>query len=77
MSGFLDFAAGLLCVGAGLYLLQTQPADSNSLFGPLLHGMGVYFIGKGIFVWRAAHLSVQANKHLAALVAANMPEKHE
>ena len=35
---------------AGLWLLTTQPADSNSIFGPLLHAMGLYFIAKGLYM---------------------------
>lgn len=38
------------CIVGGLWMLLTQPADSSSIFGPLLHGIGLYCIGKGIFV---------------------------
>lgn len=46
----LAVISSLGCIGAGLWLLQTEPADSNSIFGPLLHGMGLYFVAKGFFV---------------------------
>lgn len=68
MGKFLDIAAAVLCIGAGLYLLQTEPADAHSLFGPLLHGMGVYFIGKGLFVARATHLESASRDRLTQLV---------
>lgn len=38
------------CIIGGLWMLFTEPANSNSIFGPLLHGVGLYCIGKGIYV---------------------------
>ena len=53
--------AGAICVTAGAYLLQyntTDEAAGTSWFEVIGHGMGIYFIGKGIFVaaalWRYA-----------------------
>jgi hypothetical protein len=43
--------AGLICAGAGVYLLQWESAGSEAnWFEAVAHGMGIYFIGKGIFV---------------------------
>lgn len=41
--------AGLVCVAAGVYLILLQPAVEESLIGAIAHGLGVYFVGKGIF----------------------------
>lgn len=38
------------CIIGGVWMLLTQPADSNSIFGPLLHGIGLYCIGKGLWI---------------------------
>lgn len=42
--------AALVCIGAGLYLLATQAVADNSFLEVLAHGIGIYFIGKGLFV---------------------------
>jgi len=41
--------AGVVCIGAGVYLLLLQPAVKESLIGAIAHGLGAYFVGKGIF----------------------------
>lgn len=46
-------------IAAGLWLLTTQPADSQSLFGPLMHAMGLYFIARGL--WMGPSLVAQAD----------------
>ena len=47
----LTAVVGLFCVGAGVYLLGSQTVGPNSYLELLAHGMGLYFIGKGLFVW--------------------------
>ena len=42
--------AALICVGAGVYMLLTKTEAQNSVFDVFLHGIGAYFIGKGIFI---------------------------
>jgi hypothetical protein len=45
-------AAGVVCIGAGLYMLSIESASSDpTVFEAMAHGIGIYFIGKGIFVW--------------------------
>jgi len=83
--GFLDWAAAALCVFAGLYLLSRGSADipggGQSWFEALGHGIGIYFLGKGVFVGRSAYLAgVQAERlrqlvELAAL-GRQEPEVH-
>jgi hypothetical protein len=62
-----DLAAGLICIGAGIYLLQTQAAEP-SIIETLMHGIGVYFIGKGLFVIRAGMLAAKQVVSLERLV---------
>jgi hypothetical protein len=59
--------AGLICIAAGVYLLQTQAADENSLLEVIMHGMGIYFIGKGIFVWLSLNAQVNMAQSLRSL----------
>lgn len=49
----LGFIGGLLCVVAGLYLFSSQTADSNSYLQTIAHGIGLYFMGKGLYVVQA------------------------
>jgi len=53
---WLDVLAALLMMGAGAYLLTTNTVAENSIFNALLHGLGAYMIGKGIYCARALHL---------------------
>jgi hypothetical protein len=50
----LGWLGALVCVGAGVYLLQWQSASDTaeqvSWFTTIGHGIGIYFIGKGLFV---------------------------
>jgi len=50
--------SGGLCVAAGIYLLTKSSApitlgeqEGQSWLEVIAHGIGIYFIGKGIFVW--------------------------
>ncbi|MES2360097.1 MAG: hypothetical protein V4529_17280 [Gemmatimonadota bacterium] len=73
----LDYAAAIICVAAGVYLLQYNAAVSvggTSWFQIIGHGMGIYFIGKGIFVARSTRLQAQARDRLAQLVSLQTEE---
>lgn len=66
----VDVAAALLAIGAGLYLLQSNSvstADGTSWFQVIAHGMGIYFIAKGLFMMRAAWFSSRSVDHLKYL----------
>jgi hypothetical protein len=54
----------LICIGAGLYLLSAQTVADDSFLEVIAHGMGVYFIGKGLFIWA---LLDRQDEHLVAL----------
>jgi hypothetical protein len=60
----LSAGAAILCVAAGVYLLSKNSIPvtvgaktGQSWFEIIAHGMGIYFIGKGLFV--LANLSQQ------------------
>ena len=67
MGRFIDIAASVICIGAGLYLLSTESAADNSIFNPLLHGIGAYFVAKGLFVARSTHLAAESRTLLGRL----------
>ena len=49
--------AALIAIGAGIYLLISHAVASDSIFNPLLHGAGAYFIARGIFMgWSGARM---------------------
>lgn len=50
--------SGGLCVAAGIYLLTKNSApiplgdqEGQSWLEVIAHGIGIYFLGKGVFVW--------------------------
>lgn len=55
----LDVIPALASVGAGLYMLSSQTVSSDSIFNVFLHGIGVYFIAKGIYMARTSYLQAE------------------
>lgn len=53
LTKFSGLASGAICILAGLYLLTSQTELENSYLEVLAHGLGLYFIGKGIYVGAA------------------------
>lgn len=53
----LDVAAGIISLGAGAYLIGTNAASANSIFNPLLHGIGAYILARGL--WMLTHAGKQ------------------
>jgi hypothetical protein len=41
---------GIVCIIAGLYLLGSQTQDASSYLQTIAHGIGIYFVGKGLYV---------------------------
>lgn len=56
---WLDGIAALIAVGAGVYLLLTDTVASDSYIAVIGHGMGAYFVAKGIFIGRSLHLQAR------------------
>jgi len=78
MGRLIGLASAVICVFAGIYLLQynevsTSIGGGTSWFQIIGHGMGIYFIGKGLFVARSTWLAEDQAKHLAALVKLATP----
>lgn len=72
MGRLIDLLAGLICVGAGIYLLRYNAAaivgfKGTSWFQIIGHGMGIYFIGKGIFGARSNILAASQKEQLKYL----------
>jgi hypothetical protein len=42
--------AGLVAVGAGIYLLSRQSASGDTWLEVVAHGVGIYFIARGLFM---------------------------
>jgi hypothetical protein len=64
MGRLLDVAAAITAVAAGLYLLQFSSPGASSWFEVIGHGMGAYFIAKGVFILRSTHLAARAADRL-------------
>jgi hypothetical protein len=68
-----DVIPALGAIAAGIYLLQYQSGGDSvtgtSWFEIIGHGMGIYFIAKGLFIGRTTYLQVDARNKLAELVA--------
>jgi len=61
---------GLFCIFAGLYLATLKAAASNSLIQYIANGMGVYFIGKGIYI---ISFSIQVNNFKKIFIKDSSP----
>jgi hypothetical protein len=73
MGRIVDIASCLICIGAGVYLLQYNAATGGDVAGTswfqiIGHGMGIYFIGKGLFIARSTHLEAEQADRLKQLV---------
>lgn len=75
MGRLIGYLSAGICVFAGIYLLQYNAVDTSAFGGAgtswfqiIGHGMGIYFIGKGLFVARTTHLEADAADRLDKLV---------
>ena len=50
MTKLAAIGAAAFCGFAGVYLLSVQAAAPDSILETIAHGLGIYMIGKGIFV---------------------------
>lgn len=84
MGKLVDVAGAILCIGAGIYLLQYHAAGDSTTgtnwFEILGHGMGIYFIGRGLFGMRAGFLAADQRDYLrriARFAALDHPDAAE
>jgi|RhiMethySRZTD1v2_1073278.scaffolds.fasta_scaffold1733596_2 multisubunit Na+/H+ antiporter MnhC subunit len=55
IANLLGIAAAIVSIGAGVYLLQSESASAETtVFDILMHGIGIYFIARGM--WMAVEL---------------------
>jgi hypothetical protein len=47
---FVSGLATVISIGAGIYMLTTHAQASNSIFNPFLHGIGAYFVARGLWM---------------------------
>jgi hypothetical protein len=65
----IDVIPALIAIGAGVYLLSGQSTTGQSTwFSLIAHGIGAYFIAKGLFMARTTYLQADACNKLAQLV---------
>jgi hypothetical protein len=69
--------SSLACIGAGIYLLGTQAVAENSLLETLMHGIGIYFIGKGIYVGSSLAIQTETARHTRALVELEQAKRRQ
>jgi len=60
-------ASALISIGAGLYLLGTQTVGANSILEVLAHGIGAYFVARGIFMGSSLTAQAEAAEALREL----------
>jgi hypothetical protein len=60
MGLIVDIVAAALCVIGGIYLLTSNTVAADSYLDVIAHGMGLYFIGRGIFSFRDAEKQTDA-----------------
>ncbi len=64
MGKLIDIIATLLSIGAGVYLLSEHSASVAGVQGSswlevIAHGMGAYFVAKGLWMARSLHLQAE------------------
>jgi hypothetical protein len=60
-------ASSLIAIGAGVYLLLSQTADEGSFLEVIAHGMGAYFIAKGLYLYPSLMAQARSAHNLAYL----------
>lgn len=56
MTKVLALISAFGCIAAGLYLLDAQAAAEDSLIETLMHGIGIYFLAKGLYLGASLYL---------------------
>jgi hypothetical protein len=67
MAKLIVFVPALVAIGAGLYMLSYS-TEANSILNVISHGIGAYFIGKGIFMGVSLWRQAEASDRLGMLV---------
>jgi len=64
----LGLISGAICVIAGIYLLGVEAAGQNSMLEYIAHGMGIYFIGKGVYTGTSVSISADTHSELSSAI---------
>lgn len=65
----LAWLASIGSIAAGLYLLSTQAVAEDSLIEVIAHGMGIYFVAKGLYLGPSLWMQAESRRHLEYLAA--------
>lgn len=71
----IEYAAGLIAIGAGISLIGTHTAAANSVFNPLMHGLGWYMVARGLWMLRQAGKAEDVVDRLDLLVDLTQDER--
>jgi hypothetical protein len=63
----LAWLSSLVSIAAGVYLLQTQAVANDSFLEIIAHGMGLYFIAKGLYLGPSLWQQAQQTEILSYL----------
>jgi hypothetical protein len=82
IGSLFNILAALGSIGAGVYLLQYNAAvaGGTSWFQIIGHGMGIYFVAKGVFIGRALWMQetqVQLAARLVEFAAAEYDRRDD
>ena len=67
MTKLASVVAALLAIGAGIYMLSYS-TQANSIFNVITHGIGIYFLGKGLYMGVSLWRQGEATDRLGMLV---------
>jgi D-alanyl-lipoteichoic acid acyltransferase DltB (MBOAT superfamily) len=62
----IGMLSALISIGAGIYLLTTQAVAEDSIIESIMHGMGAYFIAKGLYMGASVALQEDVRNMLRA-----------
>lgn len=69
MARLFDAASWILCVAGGVYLLLSKTAAADSYLQVIAHGLGLYMVGKGLFIARSTHFQLQSLLRIEEIAA--------
>lgn len=75
MGQFLGVLSTIVSIVAGVFLLDTKAANENSLIEVLIHGIGIYFIAKGLFMGPSLIVQAKTEEAINKLVETATNEK--
>jgi hypothetical protein len=69
MTKLVSIVSMLIAIGAGLYMLTLESAaEGTTIFEAMAHGIGAYFVGKGLFMGASLWQQESGTNRLGMLV---------